>query len=73
VTREKSPSFQFYPKDWLTDEERCLMTPAERGWYMDLMSHEWIEKSLPDDIPSLARMLDITPRRMEKIWEHVGR
>lgn len=52
----KSPSFQFYPKDWLTDMKVMLMTPAEKGGYINLLAHAWLEDdcSLPDDDNSLA-------------------
>lgn len=39
----KAPAFQFYVKDWLADKNIRVMTPAERGAYIELMAHEWNE------------------------------
>ena len=32
--KNKSPAFQFYPKDWLADPDVACMTMAERGIYI---------------------------------------
>ena len=52
----KSPAFQFYPKDWFGSENVRLMTPAERGGYIELLGHAWLNEdcSLPDDDKKLA-------------------
>lgn len=42
----KSPSFQFYVKDWLTDLRVRTMTPSQRGYYIDLLSMMWLEGCL---------------------------
>lgn len=50
----KSPAFQFYPADFLSDLNVIVMSAAETGAYALLMSVCWIENSLPDDITELA-------------------
>jgi len=52
----KDPSFPFYANDWLSSTKRALMTPAQRGAYVDLLCHQWNDPdcSLPDDDESLA-------------------
>lgn len=45
---EKSPAFQFYPKDWLTDEKVLAMTPAERGEYITLLCVDWLNDGLKE-------------------------
>jgi uncharacterized protein YdaU (DUF1376 family) len=59
VAKEKSPAFQFYPKDWLSDAEVRAMTPAQRGIYIDLLAHLWTEQRLPLDPTKLARLLGL--------------
>ena len=65
----KSPAFQFYPKDYQSDEAVRLMSHEERGIYLDLLCAEWLEKSIPSDPRLLARLVGITPRKMAKAWE----
>jgi uncharacterized protein YdaU (DUF1376 family) len=52
----KSPSFQFYPADWLASMTISLMTPAEEGAYIRLLAYAWQQPDcgLPDDDTILA-------------------
>ena len=52
----KNPAFQFYASDWLGSTKRAMMTPAQRGAYIDLLCHQWGDEtcSLPDDDELLA-------------------
>ena len=43
------PSFQFYPQDFLSDFNVQKMSPEERGIYITLLCHCWIEDGLPAD------------------------
>jgi uncharacterized protein YdaU (DUF1376 family) len=36
-----SPAFQFYPADFLADENVMMMTPLQRGAYIMLICHAW--------------------------------
>ena len=45
----KAPAFQFYAGDFLSDIDVQIMTMAQRGIYITLLAHEWIEGSLPTD------------------------
>lgn len=51
-------SFPFYPDDWLASTKRALMSPAERGAYIDLLAHQWNDPTctLPDDDVALAAL-----------------
>ena len=53
---KKRPAFQFYASDWLGSTKRAMMTPAQRGAYIDLLCHQWNDPdcSLPDDDATLA-------------------
>lgn len=48
-TKEKSPAFQFYPKDWLTDINIIMMEPEERGLYIWALCHDWLEDGLTEE------------------------
>jgi len=44
---KNSPCFQFYPQDFLADLNVIEMTMEERGRYVTLLCHCWIENGLP--------------------------
>lgn len=48
--KEKSPAFQFYPKDFMTDGKVICMTPEERGLYVWLLCVDWLEDGFPEDL-----------------------
>ncbi len=53
----KSPAFQFYPEAFLSDENVQLMNYEERGVYITLLSHCWLEGSIPADQGKITRLL----------------
>lgn len=55
----KSPAFQFYPKDWLSDENVVCMTMEERGIYISLMAHCWLEGTIPADPKRVKKLLKL--------------
>lgn len=55
-THQKSPAFQFYPADWLSSPKVALMTPAEEGAYIRLLSYDWSNDGIPDDDAQLAAL-----------------
>jgi uncharacterized protein YdaU (DUF1376 family) len=71
VAPEKSPAFQFYPKDFLSDERVRLMSHAELGVYITLLCLCWCEQSLPNDPRLVAKLVHQRPDTFQKIWEHV--
>ncbi len=64
----KAPAFQFYPKDFLTDERVGLMSYTERGIYITLLSKCWLEGSLPASVEDLARLLGLPVQRFRRLW-----
>lgn len=48
MTKNKSPAFQFYPKDWLSNEKVAAMTNKERGEYINLLCYDWINDGLSE-------------------------
>ena len=49
MAKKKRPAFQFYPKDFISDINVVLMSMEERGIYITLLCHVWIEGFIPDD------------------------
>lgn len=68
MTSERAPAFQFYPKDFLTDAHVLPMTLTERGAYITLLCVCWLERSLPSDQSSLAKLCRITLPQFRKLW-----
>jgi uncharacterized protein YdaU (DUF1376 family) len=71
VGTEKRPAFQFYPKDFLTDERVRLMSHTERGIYITLLCLCWLEGSLPAETKNLAKLVELPHPRFERIWSGV--
>lgn len=65
---KKPPAFQFYARDWLTDDKRSEMSIAQRGVHADLMAYQWVNGSVPGDIQSLARIVGIGVEEMQEIF-----
>jgi len=65
----KRPAFQFYPKDWLSDEHVMLMTLEERGAYIQLLCICWLEGSVPGDLTRMARLCQTDDNRMAELWQ----
>jgi len=68
----KRPAFQFYPKDFLSDEKQIRMSLAAVGIYVRLLSHCWIEASLPSDERALARLAGATLRELRLAWPSIA-
>ena len=65
---EKAPAFQFYPKDWISDESVLLMSLEQEGAYIRLLCHAWLHGSIPADVDQLARICRTSPARMRQVW-----
>lgn len=70
MAAERVPAFQFYPKDFLTDERVQLMSHTERGVYITLLCMCWLEKTLPLETKQLAMLVNMPLARFTKLWEH---
>lgn len=71
MSRGKAPAFQWYAKDWLTDDRRVEMSVAQRGCYADLLSYQWVNGAIPDDPTILARIVGLPTDEMAALF--VGR
>jgi uncharacterized protein YdaU (DUF1376 family) len=65
---EKSPAFQFYPKEFLADANVAAMSLEERGAYITLLCFCWNEQAIPSSPDKIARILGVKPSRMAKLW-----
>jgi uncharacterized protein YdaU (DUF1376 family) len=70
--RDNPDWFSFYPYEFIEDENVVAMTMEERGIYITLLCRQWVNGSIPADIPSLARMLNRTPAEMETLWAAIA-
>ena len=69
---EKPPAFQFYPKDFLSDEHVIAMSCSEAGIYIRLIAHCWISESLPNDAKILMRMALTGETEFTAAWPAVA-
>lgn len=72
VDQTKSPAFQFYPKDFLSDGNQASMSLSECGAYIRLLCICWNDGSLPNDVTRLAYLCSATPRQMRQLWPAVS-
>jgi uncharacterized protein YdaU (DUF1376 family) len=63
-----SPAFQFYPKDFLTSAHVVSMSLTERGAYIVLLSHCWLDVGLPNDPIKLSRMCGLPLKQFVRMW-----
>src|SRR5262245_53915409 len=68
MAREKSPAFQFYPSDFLSDINVAAMTLAERGAYITLLCLCWTEQSLPTEHAALAKICGVPKIAFTRLW-----
>lgn len=69
MAAERAPAFQFYPKDFLSDERVRLMSHTERGIYITLLCLCWLERSLPAAPEHLAKLVEVPVPRFRRLWE----
>lgn len=63
----KSPAFQFYPNDFLSDRNVVVMSMQERGVYITLICHAW-QSPLPADVAQLAKFCGVPLTAFRKFW-----
>jgi uncharacterized protein YdaU (DUF1376 family) len=69
--RDNPEWFSFYPYEFISDERVLAMTLEQVGAYLLLMMSQWVNGSIPSDIPTLARILKRTTAEMEILWAGV--
>lgn len=66
----KAPAFQFYASDFLTDTQSW--EAIEVGIYIRLLSNQWVNGSLPNDLKRLSRIAGCDFEDMKKAWVILG-
>lgn len=74
--RDRSPSFQFYPGDWLTDPKLNLCSPATKGVWMDLICHMYLSDEpgylvfgdIILDANGIQKLSKISPKVFQKVF-----
>ena len=65
----KAPAYQWYPKDYDTDEAVKLMTYEQEGIYRRLLDHQALHGGLPSDPNAIAKLVPkISLSRFLKLW-----
>jgi len=67
---QKSPAFQFYPKDFLTGT--ATMSLQEVGAYMRLLCYAWDAGSVPNDPKERSRICACSMAQERELWKKVG-
>lgn len=68
----KDPAVLFYINDWLTSTAE--MDADVRGWYLNLLLHNYDKKDLPNDIEKLAVLCNVKfseYERFKQVFEQV--
>lgn len=68
----RRPWFKFWASEWLSNRRVALMTPAQKGVYIDLLALCWQEGSIPSDPTELAFLLRLSKREFAPLWEVVS-
>ena len=68
----KSPAFQYYPRDFLSDPKVAPMSNTEVGIYWRLLSYAWLDEGISTDLNDLALLVHESKPTFAKAWKRVG-
>jgi uncharacterized protein YdaU (DUF1376 family) len=63
---------KIFPRETLSDANFAGWSLEERGAWLTLVLHAWVEGSLPSDETSLARLLHVDHGTMRGLWSALG-
>lgn len=77
--RDRAPSFQFYPGDWLTDPKLNLCSPATKGVWMDIICHMYLSDEpgflvfgdIVLDANGIQKLSKISPKMFQKVFHEL--
>lgn len=72
MVKQPDGAFLFWARDWLTNENVVLMSPAAKGVYVDLLCHCWLEGSIPACSEHLQRIARLDARAFADIWAELS-
>lgn len=71
MSKEKNPpAFQFYPESWLGDPDVQMMSLAEKGAYITLISSIWVRDGFPNEEDKVRRLLG-NPKNFKTLWNNI--
>ena len=70
--KQKSPAFQWYPRDFETDQVVILMDNAQRGIYLRFLNSSWLNEGIPADVESLAVLAGEPLSKFRKMWPRIS-
>jgi uncharacterized protein YdaU (DUF1376 family) len=65
---KNSPAFQFYPTEFLGDQNVALMSNEEIGCYIKLLCHCWTEGSIPSEMNKISKLCGVDKSVMAQLW-----
>src|SRR5258708_15868949 len=68
---DKAPAFQFYPKDFYSDEHVQLMSLSQEGAYMRLLSHQFLHGSIPIEMREISKILRVKGPEGKRLWNGI--
>jgi len=71
MIKGKSPAFQFYPSDFLSDENVVLMSNTEVGCYIKLLCFCWKQGSIPSGVSKIAKLCGENSEAMAELWQSI--
>lgn len=74
MSNDKSPAFQFYPSDFLSDLNTMVMSTEEIGAYWLLICVCWKENGLPKELKKLSQLARLQEKKFTRLWnENISR
>lgn len=72
--KRKAPAYQWYPKDYDSDEAVKLMTYEQEGIYHRLLDHQWLHGSIPAEPKQIAMLVPkVPPKRFLSLWPAIAK
>lgn len=70
---DKAPAYQWYPKDYDSDEAVKLMSYEQEGIYRRLLDHQALHGSIPAEPSEIAMLVPkVTLRRFLAVWPRIA-
>lgn len=75
MAKQKSPAYQWYPKDILADQDVVAMSFEEEGVYRHLLDVAWLEDGLPNDPDAIFLLAKKCKTRavFDRIWARISK
>lgn len=74
MAKQKSPAFQWYPKDYLTDQSIATVSLEAEGLYRYLLDVAWLEDGLPADMGDVCALVRKckTREHFDRLWREIS-